>query len=120
MVGDDGLPVEWIEEYLDGLRLRVYGTSPNTVKAYARGLGLYQSFLDEFGCCWRTADLETFDEFVAWLRAEHPGQQDDTYAARVDAVVSNAAAEKDSSATHSSRQLATYQSVSPIFGNAPR
>jgi hypothetical protein len=88
VVGDDDLPVEWIEEYLDGLRLRVYRTSPNTVKAYARGLGLYQSFLDEFGRDWRAADLETFDEFVAWLRQEHPGQQDDTYAARVDAVVS--------------------------------
>jgi hypothetical protein len=88
VVGGDGLPVDWIEGHLDGLRLRVYGTSPNTVKAYARGLGLYQSFLDELGCCWRTADLETFDEFVARLRTEHPGLQDDTYAARVDAVVS--------------------------------
>lgn len=88
VVGDNDLPVDWIEEYLDGLRLRVYRTSPNTVKAYARGLGLYQSFLDEFGRDWREADLETFDEFVAWLREEHPGQQDDTYAARVDAVVS--------------------------------
>lgn len=88
MVGDDHLPVDWIEEYLDGLRLRVYGTSPNTVKVYARGLALYQSFLDEFCRGWRDADLETFDEFVAWLRDKHPGQQDDTYAARVDAVVS--------------------------------
>ena len=31
-----------------------------------------------------------------------------------------AEAEKLSSATHSSRQAATYQSVSPIFGNEPR
>src|SRR5947207_843055 len=84
VVGGDGLPVEWIEEYFEGLRMRIYRTSPNTVKAYARGLALYQSFLDEFGRCWRAADLEAFDEFVAWLRDTCPGQQDDTYAARVD------------------------------------
>lgn len=78
VVGDDHLPVDWIEEYLDGLRLRVYRTSPNMVNAYARGLGLYQSFLDDFCRGWRDADLETFGEFVAWLRDKHPGQQDDT------------------------------------------
>jgi site-specific recombinase XerD len=88
VVGGDGLPVDWIEEYFESLRMRIYRTSPNTIKAYARGLGLYQSFLDEVGLCWREADLQTFDEFVAWLRDTHPGQQDDTYAARVDAVVS--------------------------------
>jgi site-specific recombinase XerD len=55
------------EEFLE--YLRVQGSSPNTVKSYARALGLWWSYLCVFGLCWERVTLAQVGGFLAWLRS---------------------------------------------------
>jgi site-specific recombinase XerD len=55
------------EEFLE--YLRVQGTSPNTVKSYARGLALWWSYLCTFGLGWDQVSLAQTGGFLAWLRS---------------------------------------------------
>jgi site-specific recombinase XerD len=55
------------EEFLE--YLRVQGTSPNTVKSYARALALWWSYLCVFGLCWERVSLAQVGGFLAWLRS---------------------------------------------------
>ena len=55
------------EEFLE--YLRVQGTSPNTVKSYARALALWWSYLCVFGLCWDRVSLAQVGGFLAWLRS---------------------------------------------------
>jgi integrase len=66
VLGGDLLPVEPVEQFLEYLRGRQQ--SPNTVKAYARGLQLWWHFLELYGLDWRAAQLEDFGRFLGWLR----------------------------------------------------
>jgi integrase len=55
------------EEFLEFLR--VQGTSPNTVKSYARALALWWSYLAAFGLAWDSLALSDVGGFLAWLRS---------------------------------------------------
>ena len=86
-----------VEEYLD--YLRVLGRSPNTVKAYARGLALWWRFLAAYDLAWDEVRLEDFGRFLAWLRSgdtpqmasierRAPRFSEETIAVRLQAVMS--------------------------------
>ena len=63
---DHGL-VGRAEEFLE--YLRVQGTSPNTVKSYARALALWWTYLDAFSLQWDSLALSDVGGFLAWLRS---------------------------------------------------
>ena len=54
------------EEFLEFLR--VQGTSPNTVKSYARALALWWTYLHAFGLAWDKLSIADVGGFLAWLR----------------------------------------------------
>ena len=54
------------EEFLEFLR--VQGTSPNTVKSYARALALWWTYLHVFGLAWDRLSIADVGGFLAWLR----------------------------------------------------
>ena len=66
VLGRDHRPVAPAEEYLE--YLRVQRVSPNTVKSYARALGLWWEYLAVFGLAWDAVTLEDFGGFLTWLR----------------------------------------------------
>ena len=55
------------EEFLE--YLRVQGSSPNTVKSYARALALWWSYLSLFGLAWDALTLSDVGGFLSWLRS---------------------------------------------------
>ena len=55
------------EEFLEFLR--VQGSSPNTVKSYARALALWWTYLLAFGLAWDRLALAEVGGFLAWLRS---------------------------------------------------
>jgi integrase len=55
------------EEFLEFLR--VQGSSPNTVKSYARALALWWTYLSLFGLAWDALTLSDVGGFLAWLRS---------------------------------------------------
>jgi hypothetical protein len=67
VVGADHGVVGPAEEFLE--YLRVQGTSPNTVKSYARALALWWSYLGVFGLGWDGLSLADVGGFLAWLRS---------------------------------------------------
>ena len=67
LLGTDHRPVEPVEEFLEYLRVRCL--SPNTVKSYARALGLWWEFLELFALAWDEVTVEDFGRFLAWLRS---------------------------------------------------
>jgi site-specific recombinase XerD len=66
VLGDDHLPVAAIEEFLE--HHRVLGSSPNTVRSYAKGLELWWGFLAREGAGWEDPAVGTLRAFVTWLR----------------------------------------------------
>ena len=54
------------EEFLEFLR--VQGSSPNTVKSYARALALWWTYLSVFGLAWDGLRLSDVGGFLVWLR----------------------------------------------------
>lgn len=67
LLGSDHRRVEPVEEFLEYLRVR--GLSPNTVKSYARALGLWWEFLALFARVWDEVTVEDFGRFLGWLRS---------------------------------------------------
>jgi site-specific recombinase XerD len=67
VLGPDHRVVGPAEEFLE--YLRVQGTSPNTVKSYARALALWWSYLAVFGLAWDALALADVGGFLAWLRS---------------------------------------------------
>jgi integrase len=64
--------VRAVEEYLEYLRM--LGRSPNTVKSYARALGLWWEFLDVYELAWDAVTIEDLGRFLGWLRSgDEPG-----------------------------------------------
>ena len=55
------------EEFLE--YLRVQGTSPHTVKSYARALALWWSYLAVFGLAWDHVGLAQVGSFLSWMRS---------------------------------------------------
>jgi site-specific recombinase XerD len=73
VLGADYLPVSAVEEFLE--HHRQIGSSPNTVKSYARGLGLWWRHLEACGEDWRRPRASAATSFVAWLRAGAPSER---------------------------------------------
>jgi integrase len=65
--GPDLAVVGPAEEFLE--YLRVQGSSPNTVKSYARALALWWSYLSLFGLAWDALALSDVGGFLSWLRS---------------------------------------------------
>lgn len=70
VLGADHRPVEPVEGFLEFLR--VTGRSPNTVRAYARGLELFWRFLDQAQVAWDAVTPNELTAFVGWLRTGLP------------------------------------------------
>jgi site-specific recombinase XerD len=67
VLGPDHGVVGPAEEFLE--YLRVQGSSPNTVKSYARALALWWTYLSVFGLAWDGLTLAEVGGFLAWLRS---------------------------------------------------
>lgn len=67
VLGRDRLVVGPAEEFLEFLR--VQGTSPNTVKSYARAMALWWTYLAAFGLEWDGLAVSDVGGFLAWLRS---------------------------------------------------
>ena len=67
VLGCDHRVVGPAEEFLE--YLRVQGSSPNTVKSYARALGLWWTYLSVFGLAWDELTIADVGGFLAWLRS---------------------------------------------------
>lgn len=66
VLGVDHLPIGAVEEYLQFLRDDE--ASPNTVKAYARGLAAWWTVLEHTGTDWQQISTGLFGQFLAYLR----------------------------------------------------
>jgi len=63
----DFRPVPAIDNFL--AYLDATDKSPNTIRAYGRGLAWYFTFLTERGLAWEDVSLDDIARFIAWLRA---------------------------------------------------
>ena len=66
VLGGEGLPVAPVEEFLE--HHRVLGSSPNTVRSYAKGLELWWAFLARENAGWEDPGVGVLRAFVTWLR----------------------------------------------------
>jgi hypothetical protein len=69
LLGDDFLPVEPVQEFLD--YLRNIDRSPNTVRAYAYHLKLYWDYPESKHLEWTGVGLPELAEFMMWLDNQH-------------------------------------------------
>ncbi len=67
VLGPDLAVISPAEEFLE--YLRVQGSSPNTVKSYARALALWWTYLSLFGLAWDMLTLSDVGGFLPWLRS---------------------------------------------------
>lgn len=65
VLGDDHRCVGPIEEFLE--YHRVIGSSPNTVRSYAKGLQLWWAFLAEAEGSWEDPTVQMLRAFLTWL-----------------------------------------------------
>lgn len=72
VVGDDGLPVEAVEDFLAYLMAK--GASPNTVQGYAYDLRDFFVWLEQTGLDFRRLRLEVVAQFFDWLRRPKPAR----------------------------------------------
>ncbi len=70
MLGTDHRHVGPVEEFLE--HHRVTGSSPHTVRAYAKALQLWWRYLELDGRDWTQADVPALAGFVTWLREGTP------------------------------------------------
>jgi len=70
VLGADRLPLAPVEDFLESLR--VTGRSPNTVKAYARGLELFWRYLALCDRPWKSVRAGDLAGFLGWLRTGEP------------------------------------------------
>jgi hypothetical protein len=70
VLGADHRHVGPAEEFLE--HHRITGSSPHTVRAYARALQLWWRYLELDGRDWAGADVPALAGFVAWLREGIP------------------------------------------------
>ena len=74
VLGPDHGVVGPAEEFLE--YLRVQGTSPNTVKSYARALALWWTYLSVSGLAWDALTLAEVGGFLAWLTVRDTSVRD--------------------------------------------
>lgn len=72
VIGENFLPIEPIQEFLD--YLRNVGRSPNTVKSYAYHLKLYWDYLKSIDTDWRNVGIVELADFMSWLRYPSHGK----------------------------------------------
>ena len=70
VLGADHRHVRPVEEFLE--YHRVTGSSPHTVRAYAKALQLWWRYLELDGRDWAEADVPALAGFVTWLRQGTP------------------------------------------------
>ena len=70
VLGADHRQVGPVEEFLE--YHRVTGSSPHTVRAYAKALQLWWRYLELDGRAWAEADVPALAGFVTWLRQGTP------------------------------------------------
>ena len=70
VLGADHRQVGPVEEFLE--YHRVTGSSPHTVRAYAKALQLWWRYLGLDGRDWAEADVPALAGFVTWLRQGTP------------------------------------------------
>ena len=70
VLGADHRQVGPVEEFLE--YHRVTGSSPHTVRAYAKALQLWWRYLELDGRDWAEADVPALAGFVTWLRQGTP------------------------------------------------
>ncbi len=70
VLGADHHHIAPVEEFLE--HHRIIGSSPHTVRAYAKALQLWWCFLQLADRDWAEADVPVLAEFVAWLREGTP------------------------------------------------
>jgi integrase/recombinase XerD len=70
VLGDDYLPIKHIQEFIR--YLENIERSPNTIRTYAHHLKLYWEYLDYISKDWNNVKLDTFADFLSWLRQHHP------------------------------------------------
>ncbi|MEM9447822.1 MAG: tyrosine-type recombinase/integrase [Cyanobacteria bacterium P01_E01_bin.6] len=66
LLGDDFLPIEPVQEFLD--YLRNIERSPNTIRAYAFHLKLYWEYLNSRNIDWTEVGIVQLADFMSWLR----------------------------------------------------
>jgi len=66
VLGDDHGVIAPVEDFLE--HHRVLGSSPNTVRSYAKGLELWWAFLAREGAGWEDPTVGMLRAFVTWLR----------------------------------------------------
>ena len=66
VLGDDHGVFAPVEDFLE--HHRVLGSSPNTVRSYAKGLELWWAFLAREGAGWEDPTVGMLRAFVTWLR----------------------------------------------------
>ena len=67
VLGDDYLPIEPIQEFIN--YLNNLERSPNTVRSYAYHLKLYWQYLAESKLNWDEINITELAEFITWLRS---------------------------------------------------
>ncbi len=67
VLGGEGWVIAPIEEFLE--HHRVLGSSPNTVRSYAKGLELWWTFLVRENAGWEDPGVGVLRAFVTWLRS---------------------------------------------------
>lgn len=72
VVGDDGLPVDAVEDFL--AYLAATGASPNTVQGYAYDLRDFFVWLEQVCLDFRRVRLEVLAQFFDWLRRPKPAR----------------------------------------------
>ena len=70
VLGADHRRVEPVEEFLE--HHRITGSSPHTVRAYAKALQLWWQYLELDGRDWAEADVPALAGFITWLRQGTP------------------------------------------------
>ncbi len=70
VLGADHRPVGSVEEFLE--YHRITGSSPHTVRGYAKGLQLWWRYLELDDRDWAGADVPALAGFVTWLRQGTP------------------------------------------------
>ncbi|GAA1554103.1 tyrosine-type recombinase/integrase [Streptomyces globosus] len=70
VVGDDGLPVDAVEDFL--AYLAATGASPNTVQGYAYDLRDFFVWLEQIHLDFKEVRLEALAQFFDWLRRPKP------------------------------------------------
>lgn len=70
VIGDDFLPVEPIQDFLE--YYRNIGRSPNTIRSYAYHLKLYWDYLNSKDLNWTEVKVTDLADFMSWLRTPFP------------------------------------------------